>query len=198
MLGVDSMHSNNVVGNLLTNTLVALLAAMISSCTPPLPKEANSDLVSSESMEKYDDADWHYGNDYPKHLPDVNAATHMGMFVAWAWSAGLAGEEFADDAQDLAQRKRTPGEYLFNELDEKFTSDLLNEEGNRFASAYYLSEKNPTFLTDYENAVSKAVNSLYEVPDSWQTFDLIKPILDKRLEYWRNPPKKGMLGFLKR
>jgi len=198
MLGVDFMQSNNVVGNLLTNTLVALLAAMISSCTPPPPKEANSDLVSSESMEKYDDADWHYGGDFPDGLSEQAAATHMGMFVAWSWSAGLVGDKFTDDAQELAKRNRTPGEYLFNELDEKFTSDLLNEEGNQFASAYYLSEKEPTFLTDYDNAVGEGYNSLYEVPDSWITFDRIKPILDKRLAEWRNPPKKRLLGLFRR
>lgn len=191
------LESKSVVGGLLVAAMVVVLTVMATSCSPQADEKSDRQTESA-TMEKYDDADWHYGNDYPEHLPDEKAATHMGIFVAWAWNAGLAGEEFADDAQDLAQRNRTPGEYLFNELDEKFTSDLLNEEGNRFASAYYLSEKDPTFLTDYENAVGKAVNSLYEVPDSWQTFDKIKPILDKRLEDWRNPPKKGRLGFLKR
>jgi len=183
--------------NLLHATIMILVGILMVSCSP-VAKETSSEDGKGEQMEKYDDADWHYGGDFPEDVPEQAGATHMGMFVAWAWSAGLANGEFADEARGLAERSRTPGEYLFDELDEKFTSDLLNDEGNRFASAYYLSEKEPTFLTDYENAVGVRYDSLYEVPDTWQTFDKLKPILDKRLEEWRNLPKNGLLGFLKR
>ncbi|WP_262497415.1 DUF7832 domain-containing protein [Pedobacter caeni] len=30
-------------------------------------------------MAKYDDASWHYGGDFPKDLPQINGATHIGM-----------------------------------------------------------------------------------------------------------------------
>jgi hypothetical protein len=32
---------------------------------------------------KYDDALWHYEGDYPKKLPNENAAIHIGMFITW-------------------------------------------------------------------------------------------------------------------
>jgi hypothetical protein len=34
---------------------------------------------------KYDDASWHFGGEFPKDLPEEAAATHTGMFVAWAF-----------------------------------------------------------------------------------------------------------------
>lgn len=138
---------------------------------------------------KYDDASWHYGGDFPSDLPQEAGATHIGMFVAWCLLSGLAGDLFATDFPNelaaLRERQITPGAFLLDACDEKFVDDELNEEGNRFALAYYQGDPNP-YLADYERLFGEDHPSLYGVPDTWESFEKLLPILDHRLQSWRD------------
>jgi hypothetical protein len=138
---------------------------------------------------KYDDASWHYGGDFPKDLPDEAGATHSGMFLAWALLSGLAGEfhteEMPDGIAALRERSTTPGKFFLDYCDGKFTDEDLNVEGNAFASAYFDFDKGK-YLADYEALLLGTLPSLYHVPDSWSTYELIRPILDQRLAEWRS------------
>ena len=77
---------------------------------------------------KFDDASWHYEGDYPADLPESAAATHIGMFLAWALLHGMAGELIDDSAEALAalQRRVTGAQFLITELDEKLIDEDLN------------------------------------------------------------------------
>jgi hypothetical protein len=136
---------------------------------------------------KYDDASWHYGGEFPSDLSDEAGATHTGMFLAWAITRGLASEEhlgdFEDDIERLNSRQLTPGKY-FLILDGKLTDSELSEEGNAFAQAYFEPEDGG-FLADYEECLCTDCPTLYHVPDSWDSFDKIAPLLDKRLAEWK-------------
>jgi hypothetical protein len=136
---------------------------------------------------KYDDASWHYGGDFPKELPDSAGATHIGMFLAWALLSGLAGEmhttEFPEGLEKLQSRTVTPGQFLLEFCDEKFTDEDLNEEGNAFTAEYF--EKTGEYLNDYEKVLLHKLPSAYHVPDTWTSFDKLKPILDQRFNAWR-------------
>ncbi|HVL29093.1 MAG TPA: hypothetical protein VM326_00055 [Sphingomicrobium sp.] len=143
---------------------------------------------------KYDDASWHYGGDFPVGLPPEAGATHIAMFVAWAVLNGLAGELHNKDAADelalLRRREVTPAQWFIQTCDEKFTNEDLNDEGNSFASSYYaggegLHTAEGTYLADYCDAFPSA-NSLYDVEDSWASFDVLAPKLARRLEAWRS------------
>jgi hypothetical protein len=142
---------------------------------------------------KYDDASWHYGGTYPKELPPEGGGTHIGMFVGWCLLSGLAGEihtvEFPQELEALRDRNVTPGAFFLAACDEKFTDEDLSEEGNRFASAYYQGDPNP-YLEDYERLVGSSLPSLYHVPDTWVTYEKLRPTLDYRLQTWR----MGKLG----
>lgn len=138
---------------------------------------------------KYDDASWHYGADnFPKHLPPAAGATHTGMFVAWAFLSGLAGElhieDFPENIPRLAARSVTPGAFFLEACDGKFTDEDLTDEGNRFAADYFDFEKG-MYLADYEKVLGKEAGDLYSVPDTWESFDRLKPVLDNRLSEWR-------------
>jgi hypothetical protein len=136
---------------------------------------------------KYDDASWHYGGDFPKDLPDEAAATHTGMFVAWALLSGLAGQihidEFPQDLEQLRTRSVTPGQFFFQSCDGKFIDENLNDQGNAFAATYFDLEHG-SYLADYENVLGADLPSLYHVPDTWLTFDKLKPTLDNRFAAW--------------
>lgn len=143
---------------------------------------------------KYDDASWHYGGDFPVGLPPEAGATHIAMFLAWAVLNGLAGEYHTNDAADelarLERREVTPTQWFIQACDEKFTDEDLDDQGNSFAATYYsagegLHAADKSYLTDYCDKFPTA-NSLYEVEDSWASFDALAPIIASRFEEWRS------------
>jgi len=137
---------------------------------------------------KYDDASWHHGGDFPANLPPEAAATHTGMFVAWAFLSGLAGEihihDFPDDVPSLESRTITPGKFFLSSCDGKFTDEDLNDQGNAFAAAYFNFD-NGRYLGDYESTLGQESPSLYHIEDSWENFDRLRPVLDQRFSEWK-------------
>ncbi len=84
--------------------------------------------------------------------------------------------------------------------DGKFTDEDLNEDGNLFARSYYANEggEGPApYLLDYVDAFPDA-DSIYQVPDTWENFDQIAPILDRRFNDWKKQAGKssGLLSAL--
>lgn len=140
---------------------------------------------------KYDDASWHYGGDFPDDLPEEAAATHIGMFLAWAITNDLAGELHLEDSQDSIQKVKIRGmtgrEFLLKECDGKFTDEDLNEEGNLFAQHYYEGEDDHygRYLADYEEILLSGLPSMYHVDDTWDNFDKIEPPISKAYQEWK-------------
>ena len=137
---------------------------------------------------KYEDASWHSGGDFPSDLPPEAAATHTGMFVAWALLSGLAGEIHVEDLEEdfpaLKARSITPGAYFFQVCDGKFTDEDLNDEGNAFAESYFDPEKGK-YLSDYEKVLADDVPGLYYVEDTWANYDRLAPTLERRFKEWK-------------
>lgn len=161
----------------------------------------NMAIRETEFALKYDDADWHTGGNFPTDLSPSAAATHIGMFVGWAVLNGLAGDmhtvDFGAELETLKSRAITPGAWLLDACDAKFTDEDLNCDGNKFALAYYGNENNlhtraGSFLADYANTFPDA-ETLYHIPDSWETFDAIAPVVRSRFDAWRKPSVKKML-----
>ena len=140
---------------------------------------------------KYDDVSWHTGaEEWPQGLAPEAAATHSGMFLAWALLEGLGGDVFdAEDHERLKKRSVTPGRF-FLDSDGKLVDEMLSEEGNRFAEAYFDLDKGQ-YLHDYDRVLCRGkVQVAYELPDTWENFDTLKPVLDRRLDEFR----RGVLG----
>ncbi len=137
---------------------------------------------------KYDDASWHYGGDFPKNLNDEAGATHIGMFVAWCFLNGLAGElyidEFPDELESLSKREQTPGQWFIQNCDEKFTDQDLSDTGNSFAQFYYEAEDAPYFAI-YEETLGQDVSNFYAVPDSWESYDKLASRIEEDFHSWR-------------
>jgi hypothetical protein len=137
---------------------------------------------------KYDDASWHSGGKFPKDLPPEAGATHTGMFVAWALLSGLAGElhieDFPENIPILRDRTVTPGTFFLRCCDGKFTDEDLNDEGNAFTASYF-DFTTGKYLSDYEDTLGRGLPELYYVADTWDNFDLLKPIIDQRYVGWK-------------
>lgn len=131
---------------------------------------------------KYDDASWHYNGEFPSDLPEEAGATHAGMFLAWAILSGLADDEL--DAEPVTSRSTTPGAYFLQQCDGKLIDEDLNNEGNAFALAY-LDLEQGSYFADYESQLGSGLPTLYHVPDTWETYERLKPLLDQRLMEWR-------------
>jgi hypothetical protein len=140
----------------------------------------------------YDRADSHYGGDFPAGLPPENGGTHIGMFLAWAIHRDLAGESHRQGSGGplaaVRERRMTGRELLFSQCDEKFTEEDLNDDGNAFAKEYYEKTGAGGYLSDYETTLGGGLPSLYHVADTWENFDRIAAVIDRRYAQW-NPAK---------
>ena len=138
---------------------------------------------------KYDDAAWHHGGDFPADLDHTAGATHIAMFAGWCVLNGLGGEihtdDFAEERKRLHAREITPGRWFVMVCDDKFTDEDLNEEGNAVTAFYYAGEQ-PPYVNDYENTLGVDLASLYHVPDTWQSYDLLCPCISKRYQDWKH------------
>ena len=136
-------------------------------------------------MGYFDRADWHYLGNYPQDLPRENGATHIGMFLAWAIQRGLDNESARKRnlaALELVrQREMTGAEFLLKRCDEKFGKFVLNDEGNAFTEAYYEAQ----YADDYERILRGDLPTIYHVQNSWENFDKIAEVIDRRYEDWR-------------
>ncbi len=153
-------------------------------------------------MASYDRADWHYGGNFPKDLPNENGGTHIGMFLAWSIHNGLVGdfhiEESQEDVNSVKERKMTGRDFLFKACDEKFWEEDLSEEGNEFAKAYYSGSGDSSYglyVSDYETTLAGGLATIYHVEDSWENYEKIEKIISRRYSNWRthgsveDPPK---------
>lgn len=136
----------------------------------------------------YDKADWHYGGDFPEGLPDENGGTHIGMFLAWAIMNGLEGELHREESPEaiaaVRARQMTGRDFLFQQCDEKFWDVDLNDEANEFVKYYY--DGQCPYFEDYESTLVDGLPSMYHVEDSWENYDKISAVIDRRFSDWKS------------
>ena len=137
---------------------------------------------------KYDDASWHAGGNFPDDLPPEAGVTHIGLFASWCMLNGLSGDlhlvEFSDDLQRLRQRQVTPGTWFAAVCDGKFVDEDLNNEGNGFAE-YYYGDTEPNYFSDLESAIGDRLPTPYHLPDTWDVYDQLAPLLRFRFDTWK-------------
>jgi hypothetical protein len=138
---------------------------------------------------KYDDASWHYGGDFPSELPHEAGATHIGMFLAWALTRDLVGalhvEESQEAVEEVRSRRMTGAEFLISQCDEKLTDEDLSDLGNEFARQYY----EETYFDDYCAEFEEA-DTAYHVEDTWENFERLALVIDRRFAEWQDRKKK--------
>jgi len=154
-------------------------------------------------MSAIDKMSWHYdSDDYPKELKTENAGIHIGMYLAWAFSQGMVGEVHLEEStkalEKLSRREITGLDFLIYECDERLLDEDLSEEGAAFALDYYddeasFAKKFGYYLQDYCDVFNAWADSqgfeyesLFHVENTWENFERLKPILEKRFKQWRN------------
>lgn len=137
---------------------------------------------------KYDDASWHYNDDFPQHLSKNNASTHIGMFMNWIIENNFIGEyykaKYDKEIELVNQSKITGTQFLIQYCDEKLTSDEINDRIKHFVDFYY-EEK---YLEDYCIYLAHTITkeeSIYAIKDSINNYNIIKKILSDRYQQWK-------------
>jgi hypothetical protein len=149
----------------------------------------------------YDRIDWHSGGKYPDDLPEENGGIHIGMFLAWLVHQDMAGDfhrtDSAEELRRLATREMTGLQFLLDACDGKLWEEDLNDQGNAFTVDYYdkksaFAQQHGSFLQDYCDVFNRHAAahgfeypSVYHVENTWEKFDLLKPILDQRYSQWQ-------------
>jgi hypothetical protein len=150
----------------------------------------------------YDRADHNYSTEADP-LPKGHAATHIGMFLAWAVMNGLENEfhrqRSADHLARLKRREITGREFFELACKEQFAEKDLNPEGNQFAEWYYRDEagERGAYFEDYKKVLVKGLPSFWHVADTWANYDQLAPVITRRFEDWKNPPRKKWWQFWK-
>jgi hypothetical protein len=154
-----------------------------------------------DTMNTYDRADWHSGADnYPADLPPEAAGTHIGMFLAWAILRDRIGGLHLSGSTDallaVRRRQQTGRDFLYEVCDGKFSDEDLSDEGNALALVYYQDGAEMInangYLADYESTLGAGLEDLYRVADTWENFDALARVIDRRFEEWRR--KRGLFA----
>jgi hypothetical protein len=140
----------------------------------------------------YDRADFDYStSDSP--LPKGHAATHIGMFLAWALTKGLENDYHRSKFPELTARLRsraiTGREFFEAACQGKFSERDLSPEGNAFAEVYYRNESGERgpYFEDYRKTLAADLPSFWHVEDTWENYDRIAPVIEKRYQAWKQP-----------
>jgi hypothetical protein len=140
--------------------------------------------MMNDDVTVYDKAKYHFEGDYPSDLSDDAACTHCGMYLAWLSDKHLLApwfeEDFKAELVQLRQRQVTPARF-FGIVDGALVSDMLNEQGNAFSTAYYLSNQ---YFSDYDRLLASTLPSTYHVADTWENFEKLRSQIDERYEEW--------------
>ncbi len=156
-------------------------------------------------MASIDRADWHYGGDYPKGLPPENGGTHIGVYISWIIDNDLVGTLHLEDSmqgiEDIKARKITGRDFLFDYCAEKFREEDLSAEGLAFTKYYYQnlksSEAPGRYLEDYEKSLGSELESLYEISNSWENYDIMADQINTAYRSWKNKGNKKKWQFWK-
>jgi len=129
---------------------------------------------------KYDDASWHYGNEFPEGTPIEHGGIHIALFMKWAFINGWAGELHLEEEQEDTKRvidgELSANEFFFKYCDGKLTDEDFNEEGNKIASEYFGDDG--LYLDDYCQIIE---HELYEGTENDHDFNKLKERMDSRL-----------------
>ncbi|MBD8078782.1 hypothetical protein [Cellulosimicrobium arenosum] len=153
----------------------------------------------------YDDVDWHSGGEgLPADVGPGGAATHIGVFLAWAVLEGHASADLLRDATDevvgLRARAAT-GARLVLARGGALTDADLDDDAAAFAAAYYTGDEDDPdgaglYLEDYVDAASPDAGDpedVYRVPDTWETYDLVGPLISARFSQWEDEGRPAVL-----
>ena len=137
----------------------------------------------------YDKAKFHHDSIAQYGLADEHAYNHTTYFLSWLIKRHLISDFFESESDNLVKEFRaglTTINKVYEYWDCCLVSDMLNDEGNAFAMAYFDFAKGE-YLKDYQKHLQKDLPSEFHVPYTVDNERVIHAIIDQRYQQWKNP-----------
>lgn len=132
----------------------------------------------------YDNAKQHFLTHFPSILPIEQAYVHIGMFLGWMLENDLYSEEFEEEEtlQILRFKQREITCSILSAMwDGYLDEQLFSQKGNDFVQYYYQSGK---YRQDYQNVLSKGLQSMHQVTDTWENYEKIASVMTEKFKAW--------------
>lgn len=141
----------------------------------------------------YDKGKYHDETVMEGNLPEERASVHTAFFLGWLIENNLFSDEFKSESDELiAQYKNRlkTAVQVYDWWDRCLIDDMLCDEGNAFASEYFDFEKGQ-YLSDYTELLVKDLPSVFHVPYTWESQEVMNQRISDRYQKWkRNRSKK--------
>jgi hypothetical protein len=139
-----------------------------------------------DSEIEYDLWRWHTEGTFPKDQPPEQGYVHIGMFLVWLIDMGMLDPEWAkgsavSSAIESIRERKGSACALRDLTDGRLASDMLGAEGQAFTGAYYAPEYG--YVRDWNRVFGRPA-AHYAVPDDWDTYDRIGPLIERRYREW--------------
>lgn len=139
-----------------------------------------------------DNIEWHYRDNYPEDIDRINAATHIGIFLAWIIENNFESEYLKkiayNDIKKIRMREITGREFVINNCNKSLEDKFIDKKVLEFVFGYYLSSREDycQYIADYVEIFSNDdINSTYEVEDRWENYYRVFTIINKRYNEWK-------------
>ena len=135
---------------------------------------------------EYDLWQWHIEGAFPKDQLPEQGYVHIGIYLAWLIHHDMVDQGWVARAgvgravAAIAARDETPCA-LRDLTDGRLASDMLTNDGAQFTAAYYAPEYG--YPRDWRWILGRRADR-YDVPDGWETYDRIAPLIERRHAAW--------------
>ena len=136
----------------------------------------------------YDKGDYHMGTIGQYGLPESHAYHHTLYFLRWLIEHRLMSDEFRHETDYFNSGNGTNEAVLkiYEEMcDYCLIDDMLSDEGNAFAMAYFDFEKGQ-YIHDYIRLLQGNLPSEFHIALTEENYEKLKQVIDRRYAEWKN------------
>jgi hypothetical protein len=135
----------------------------------------------------YDKSKWHDEAVAKFGLPQEHASHHIVFFFRWCIEHEFVSDwlrtELPEDYAAVREGRLSALDY-FEKLDRCLIDDMLTDECNAFAAAYFDYERG-RYIEDMIGTLKGSLPSEYHIPFNDDTYGRIKQVIDGRYAAWK-------------
>ncbi len=157
-----------------------------------LEKMMDSGELKFLEGEKIDDYKWHYSGAITEENEDNQLCFGMGVFFSWCIMNNLSNMDYKEEASKIRQlymkREHGPGIAFLDLFGGTLHEAYLNDKGYALAAEYYQDQ----YIDDLTSTLNMPEGEyIYTGPDTWDEYDKVAPIIQKRFEEWQASYKES-------
>ena len=135
----------------------------------------------------YDKAKYHDETIDELGLPEEHAANHTAFFLRWLIEHSLVSAFFESESAQILSAFRAGQASIhavYDWWDRCLIDDMLSDEGNAFAQAYFDFERGE-YLKDYARVLQRDLPSEFHVPYTEANYQTLRAVIDSRYAAWK-------------